>query len=81
MSQFEQHIQDGKDLYEWFHMVNNRREAIAILQSGIFVSTYVRNQVLLSVDSGKIALDGKVHQIEFENMQGDIWRAFIRTGE
>jgi len=79
MNQFEQNIQDGANLYDWFYMVNNRRKQIENLRTGIFVSTYVRNQVLLSVDSGKITLDGIVLQIEFENKQAGVWRAYIHS--
>jgi len=79
----EQHIQSAEDLYEWFHMANNRgknfKQTIKNMWDGIYVSSAVRREVLLSVDAGKITLDGTVKQIKFQDMKDGVWRAHIYT--
>ena len=81
MAVLEQHILDGSELLEWFHLINNRNKKIKrsniTIWNGIIVTTAVRNEILLSVDSSKITLDGKVEEIKFQNMHGGIWRAHI----
>jgi len=71
----EKHIKEASDLYEWFQMAYNDRRLRII--NGVCVSTAVRSEILLSVDAGSIIVAGTLYQIEFVDLGGDVWRAYI----
>ena len=49
----------------------------AKLETGIMVSTSVRREAMISIDQGKMLLNGNITQISFVNMGGGVYRAYI----
>ncbi len=70
-------IQEAKDLRQWFFDLSKGNDFRNLRKSGLFVSTKVRRDILLGVDADKITLSGKVQKIQFENIGGGVWRAFV----
>lgn len=77
MNNFEEHIQTPNDLHEWLMQASKGTKATKTLQAGIYVSSNIRKQVLLSYDAGKIIINGRVKRVEFQDMKGGVWRAFV----
>ena len=70
------YVKTGTDLYQWFYSCGSKKQ---LLKQGIMVSTAIRKEVLTSTKQGKITLRGSVYSIQFENMNGGVYRAYIKV--
>jgi len=69
-----QMIKSGKELRDHFFQVRHNKQK---LEDGVMVSSVVRREILLSIEQGKIILEGTVYRISFENLSGGVYRAYI----
>lgn len=75
----EKAIETGDALMERF-FYNGRfggERAEQMLEKGVFVDGKVRKDILTSTEQGRITIEGRVRQIEFENTGGGVYRAFV----
>lgn len=73
----KQYIQTPDELKEYFF---NVRKIESRLTEGIMVLTSIRKEILTDINQGKMILDGRVEKINFENMGGGVYRAYIGEG-
>lgn len=78
-------IQKPEELKEYFYSYynatkKNKSRRDKKIAGGVYVTTKIRREVLADIDQGTIILAGRVERIEFESMQGGLWRAYIDLG-
>ena len=74
----EQYIQTLGDLTDWFHSVSKdthpaRRARLA----GVLVTAKIRREWMTSTHQNKYIMNGKVTEVEFENLSGGVWKVTI----
>lgn len=70
-------IRSGEEFREWcFNLTNNYRGK-ELLSKGLYINAKVRKDILTSTEQARIVLYGQVKQIEFENMNGGVYRAYV----
>ena len=74
----EKMIESARGLYEFFSANKGHEDLIA---DGVYVTTDVRCEAMCSTQQRRITLDnycgGDADVIQFEDMDGGVWRAFI----
>lgn len=69
-------IETPEDLNDWFF----RRQSLPNeMLDGVNITTKIRRDVLTSESQGKIVLNGKLYWISFDNLGGDVYRAYVNT--
>lgn len=76
MNQLEESIQSGEELMRWIALATNGNFQDKVANDGVMVSTKVRREVLTSIEQGRFVARGLSIKIQFENMQGGVWRAY-----
>ena len=74
-------IQGTSDLRELFFNYSKCFGSYELLLRGVYVDGKTRKNVMIDIDQGKITLNGWVSNIEFENLGGGVYRAFVITKE
>ena len=73
-------INNENDLRVWcFETLKYRPEPLHYekLCEGVHVDSKVRREVLIGRNQGKIVLEGKVKEIEFERLGGGVYKAYV----
>jgi hypothetical protein len=76
----QQAIKSANELNEHFFLIarhQSKERATKLLNDGVMVDGKVRKEVLTSIEQGKIILEGRVLKIQFENLGGGVYRAFV----
>lgn len=76
----QQAIKSADELNEHFFIIarkQNKERAIKLLNDGVMINGKVRKEVLTSMEQGKITLEGRVLKIQFENLGGGVYRAYV----
>jgi hypothetical protein len=72
----EQLIQSEQNLRDYFFAIRNEPEK---LRKGVMVSTAIRKETLTSIGQGGMVLNGRVIDIQFVDLSGGVWQAYIDT--
>ena len=74
------YIETGEQLKEYFWSFARLSETrfIKYKNEGVLVTSKVRKEFLTSVDQGKIVVSGVVWKIDFHNLGGGVYRAFLK---
>lgn len=73
----EKMIKTGSDLREWYFDVVLKKDKESILTRGLFVDAGIRREILTGENQGRIILQGKIREIQFENLGGGVYRTFL----
>jgi hypothetical protein len=65
-------IRNARELITWFSGSHER-----LFEKGVFVSSTVRKQILISPGQGRVVIGGRVRDIQWESVGGGVWRAYI----
>ena len=72
-------IQSALELRELFFNYSKSNRSNKLLSTGVYVDGKTRKSVMISTEQAKITLCGCVYDIEFENLGGGVYRAFVKT--
>lgn len=72
-------VNNAKELREIFFNYSQCNGSRKLLFKGIYVDGKTRKSVMTDIDQARITLNGWVSSIEFENLGGGVYRAFIET--
>ena len=74
------YIETGEELqkYFWSFRKLSTSNFIRSKNEGVMVTAKVRKEYLTSDYQGKITIDGIVWKIEFQNLGGGVYRAFLK---
>jgi hypothetical protein len=59
----------------------SRRQVESWLANGVFVSSSIRKEVLISDCQGVITFRGKKYELSWNDVGGGVWKAFIHLNE
>lgn len=74
----ETKILNAKELLSHFQILG-RAEKDKELHKGLFVSSKIRKEILISIDQNRITLEGLVYEIQWESVGSGVYRAFVTT--
>ena len=74
------YIETGEELqqYFWSFRKLSASNFIRYKNEGVMVTAKVRKEYLTSEHQGKITVDGTVWKIDFQNLGGGVYRAFLK---
>lgn len=67
-------IKTGEELIDYFFSF---RKEPSKLKKGVFVTTKVRNEIIISEYQSKITLEGQTKLILFKNCKNGVYRAYL----
>ena len=70
-------IQTATDVYQLLYQYSRSDRRKELLSKGVYISSKIRKEILISENQGKITLDGQVKWINFKNKTGGVWLANI----
>lgn len=70
-------IQRSSELRAWFFQQSTFSHGKETMLKGLYVDSRTRKEIMTNEDQGKIVLTGIVRTIEFENMGGGVYRAYV----
>lgn len=71
-------IQNPEQIIEFFSTLNNASPMqIKDIEKGLLVNSKTIREFLVSEHQGQVIANGKVYDVQFKNMQGGVWKAFI----
>ncbi len=70
-------LKNGDELIEWFLALASDPRAESKWHKGVCVSAKIRREILTCGRQGKLIVRGNVRAIQFENLGGGVYRAYL----